>query len=74
MEHLRHVERHAATFVSSRGYRSRWFPDETSMISRDDPGHSHQRKLVSDLFTPRASGGWPTTSAASSTPPSLPWP
>lgn len=54
MEHLRHVERHAATFVSSRGYRSLWFPDETSMISQDDPGHSQQRKLVSDLFTPRA--------------------
>lgn len=54
MDHLRHVERHAAAFVSSRGYRSLWFPDETSMISRDDPGHSRQRKLVADLFTPRA--------------------
>lgn len=56
MEHLRWVERQPATFVSSRGYRSRWFPDETSMISQDDPGHSRQRKLVSDLFTPRAVG------------------
>lgn len=56
MDHLRHVERHAASFVSSRGYRSRWFPEETSMISQDDPGHGHQRKLVADLFTPRSVG------------------
>jgi len=54
MEHVRHVERHASDFISSRGYRSVWFPDETSMISRDDPGHQEQRKLISDLFTPRA--------------------
>src|SRR5690606_28454872 len=56
MEHVRHVERHAADFVSSRGYRSVWFPDETAMIARDDPGHQQQRKLVSDMFTPRAVG------------------
>ena len=56
MEHLRHVERHAADFVSSRGYRSVWFPDETAMIARDDPGHQEQRKLISDMFTPRAVG------------------
>ncbi|HLT15204.1 MAG TPA: cytochrome P450 [Acidimicrobiales bacterium] len=54
MEHVRHVERHASDFISSRGYRSVWFPNETSMISRDDPGHQEQRKLISDLFTPRA--------------------
>lgn len=54
MEHVRHVERHAADFVSSRGYRSVWFPHETAMIARDDPGHQEQRKLVSDLFTPRS--------------------
>jgi cytochrome P450 family 142 subfamily A polypeptide 1 len=54
MEHLRHVERHASTFVSSRGYRSVWVPNETSMISKDDPAHSEQRKLVADRFTPRA--------------------
>ena len=54
MEHLRHVERQAATFVSSRGYRSIWVPTETSMISKDDPAHTEQRRLVSDRFTPRA--------------------
>jgi cytochrome P450 family 142 subfamily A polypeptide 1 len=54
MDHLRHVERQATTFVSSRGYRSVWFPMETSMISKDDPAHTEQRRLVSDRFTPRA--------------------
>src|SRR3546814_14598854 len=54
MEHVRHGERHASDFVSSRGYRSTWFPDETSMICKDDPEHQQQRKLISDLFTPRA--------------------
>ncbi|HZQ85452.1 MAG TPA: cytochrome P450 [Acidimicrobiales bacterium] len=56
MEHLRHVERHATTFSSNRGYRSIWVPQETSMISKDDPAHSKQRKLISDRFTPRAAG------------------
>ena len=54
MEHVRHVERHASEFVSSRGYRSVWFPHETAMIAQDDPGHQKQRKLISDMFTPRA--------------------
>jgi cytochrome P450 family 142 subfamily A polypeptide 1 len=54
MDHLRHVERHASTFVSSQGYRSVHVPTETSMISKDDPAHSEQRKLVADRFTPRA--------------------
>lgn len=54
MDHLRHVERHASTFSSSRGYRSVWVPTETSMISKDDPAHSEQRRLISDRFTPRA--------------------
>ena len=54
MEHVRSVERHADTFVSSRGYRSVWVPTETSMISKDDPEHTRQRRLVSDRFTPRA--------------------
>ncbi|HKY13282.1 MAG TPA: cytochrome P450 [Microthrixaceae bacterium] len=54
MEHLRDVERHAPTFVSSKGYRSVWFPAETSMISKDDPGHTEQRRLVADRFTPKA--------------------
>ena len=56
MEHLRHVERHAEAFSSNRGYRSVWIPTETSMISKDDPAHSAQRKLISDRFTPRAVG------------------
>jgi cytochrome P450 family 142 subfamily A polypeptide 1 len=54
MDHVRHVERRADLFVSSRGYRSVWVPTETSMISKDDPHHSRQRKLVADRFTPRA--------------------
>lgn len=56
MEHLRHVERQAHTFSSATGYRSVHVPTETSMISQDDPGHSRQRKLISDRFTPRAVG------------------
>ncbi len=54
MEHVREIERRATEFVSSRGYRSVWFPDETSMISQDDPGHHAQRALISDMFTRRA--------------------
>lgn len=54
MDHVRHVERRADAFSSSRGYRSVWFPHETAMIARDDPIHQHQRKQISDLFTPRA--------------------
>jgi cytochrome P450 family 142 subfamily A polypeptide 1 len=56
MEHLRHVERHTEAFVSSRGYRSVWVPTETSMISKDDPDHTRQRRLIADRFTPRAVG------------------
>lgn len=56
MEHLRDVERHAKTFISSKGYRSVWTPSETSMISKDDPAHTEQRRLVADRFTPRAVG------------------
>jgi cytochrome P450 family 142 subfamily A polypeptide 1 len=54
MEDLRAVERDAARFVSSRGYRSVHIPAETSMISKDDPEHAEQRRLVSAGFTPRA--------------------
>jgi cytochrome P450 family 142 subfamily A polypeptide 1 len=54
MEHVRHVERHGDEFVSGRGYRSVWIPSETSMISKDDPEHTRQRRLVADRFTPRA--------------------
>ena len=56
MEHLRHVERHTEVFVSSRGYRSVWIPTETSMISKDDPDHTRQRRLIADRFTPRSVG------------------
>ena len=56
MEHLRHVECHPAIFTSARGYRSVWVSTETSMISKDDPAHNKQRKLISDRFTPRAAG------------------
>lgn len=56
MDHLRDVERHAQAFISSRGYRSVWSPSETSMISKDDPAHTEQRRLVADRFTPRAVG------------------
>jgi cytochrome P450 family 142 subfamily A polypeptide 1 len=54
MEDLRAVERDPGRFVSSRGYRSVHIPNETSMISKDDPAHAEQRKLVSARFTPRA--------------------
>ena len=53
-EHLRAVERQAVTFVSSQGYRSFRVPTETSMISKDDPAHAEQRRLVADRFTPKA--------------------
>lgn len=54
MEDLRSVERRADVFVSSRGYRSLHTPAEVSMISKDDPAHAEQRRLISDRFTPRA--------------------
>lgn len=54
MEHLRDVERRPGEFTSSRGYRSVWFPEETSMTSEDDPRHHEQRAMISDLFTRRA--------------------
>jgi cholest-4-en-3-one 26-monooxygenase len=54
IEDLREVERDAARFVSSRGYRAIHVPNETSMISKDDPAHAEQRRLVSARFTKRA--------------------
>lgn len=48
------VERSSATFVSGRGYRSWWSPEENNIIAQDDPAHVAQRRLVSDRFTPRA--------------------
>ena len=47
------VERRAKVFVSSRGYRSMWSPQEDNMIAQDDPGHSEQRALVARRLTPR---------------------
>ncbi len=49
------VERDSATFVSGRGYRSWWAPEENNIISSDDPEHLRNRRLVSNRFTPRAS-------------------
>jgi cytochrome P450 family 142 subfamily A polypeptide 1 len=54
MEDVRSVERRSDVFVSSRGYRSIHTPAEVSMISKDDPAHMEQRKLVSERFTRRA--------------------
>ena len=51
---VQEVEAHDGTFVSGRGYRSHWSPDETNMIALDDPAHAEQRKLVSRRFTPRS--------------------
>lgn len=56
MEDLRSVERRPAVFVSSRGYRSIHTAAELSMISKDDPAHAEQRRLIADRFTPRAVG------------------
>ncbi len=47
------VERRATVFVSSRGYRSMWSPQEDNMIAQDDPGHAEQRALVARRLTPR---------------------
>jgi len=54
MDLVRDVERRPGEFTSSRGYRSTWFPDETSMISEDDPRHHEQRAQISDVFSRRA--------------------
>jgi cytochrome P450 family 142 subfamily A polypeptide 1 len=51
---IQEVEAHAEVFVSGRGYRSHWAPDETNMIAQDDPRHAQQRRLVARRFTPRA--------------------
>jgi cytochrome P450 family 142 subfamily A polypeptide 1 len=54
MDDVRDVERRDDVFVSSRGYRAAWNPDEKTMISQDDPAHQKQRRLLSPDFTPRA--------------------
>jgi cytochrome P450 family 142 subfamily A polypeptide 1 len=51
---IQDVEARSNVFVSGRGYRSFWSPDETNMIALDDPAHADQRRLVSRRFTPRA--------------------
>jgi cytochrome P450 family 142 subfamily A polypeptide 1 len=47
------VERRAKVFVSGRGYRSVWSPEEDNMIAQDDPGHADQRALVARRLTPK---------------------
>ena len=51
---LAEVEKNSSTFVSGRGYRSWWAPEEINIISMDDPAHQQQRRLVASRFTPRA--------------------
>lgn len=51
---IQDVEAHSEVFVSGRGYRSHWAPDETNMIALDDPRHQEQRRLVARRFTPKA--------------------
>lgn len=49
---IREVELDDAVFVSGRGYRAVYYPDETNMIALDDPRHAQQRQLVRRRFTP----------------------
>ncbi len=51
------VERRAQVYLSSRGYRSSWAPDEDNMIAQDDPRHAEQRRLVARRLTPRGVAG-----------------
>jgi cytochrome P450 family 142 subfamily A polypeptide 1 len=51
------VERRAHVYVSSRGYRSAWSPEEDNMIAQDDPHHGEQRRLVARRLTPRGVAG-----------------
>lgn len=51
-EDVRDVELNDEVFVSGRGYRSVYYPDETNMIAQDDPRHAEQRKIVRRRFTP----------------------
>ncbi len=54
LDDLREVEKDASTFSSLGHYRAIPRDDEKTMISKDDPEHLAQRRLLSDLFTPRA--------------------
>ena len=47
------IEKDAATFCSSQGYRPN-LPSDDSMIGEDDPRHHERRRLVSRRFTPNA--------------------
>lgn len=55
---LLHVERDAATFASRSdgggAYRLNPSPGEETMISKDDPDHLSQRRIVNRRFTPKA--------------------
>ncbi|MFM8793424.1 MAG: cytochrome P450 [Acidimicrobiales bacterium] len=45
------VERRSSVFVSGRGYRAVWSPEEANMIAQDDPRHRQQRMLVQGELT-----------------------
>ncbi|MGQ0802365.1 MAG: cytochrome P450 [Actinomycetota bacterium] len=47
------IEKDAATFCSSHGYRPN-LPSDNSMIGEDDPRHHERRRLVARRFTPNA--------------------
>src|SRR6266540_4892062 len=47
------IEKNAATFCSSEGYRPN-LPSDNSMIGEDDPRHHERRRLVARRFTPNA--------------------
>jgi len=48
------VERDPARFSSQGNYRLVPSPEETTMISQDDPVHLEQRRIINRRFTPRA--------------------
>jgi len=48
------VERDPARFSSEGHYRVEPSPEETTMISQDDPTHLEQRRMINRRFTPRA--------------------
>ncbi|HEX2851201.1 MAG TPA: cytochrome P450 [Acidimicrobiales bacterium] len=51
---VRDVELRSDVFVSGRGYRAVYYPEESNMIARDNPRHKAQRNLVASRFTPVA--------------------
>ena len=49
---VRDVELRSEVFVSGRGYRANFYPDERNMIAQDNPRHRAQRQLVAARFAP----------------------